>query len=397
MKLRPDWLDLAQAQELVRAFASDGAEMRFVGGAVRDALLGIKGDDIDAATPLLPQEVLELLEQAGIRAIPTGIAHGTVTAVISGRHFEITTLRRDIACDGRHADVDFTDNWRGDAARRDFTMNALYLSPAGEIFDYFGGIEDARSGIVRFIGDARARITEDRLRILRFFRFFAYYGKTAVDEMAYSACKELAPCMKTLSGERIQQEMLKLLAAPAPCATILLMRSAGVLAQVFPFGINFSGNMEMINSLGSANLRLAFLLLHSEIAPLDAVEATAKRWRLSGDMKKLLLLYISRVGDISGNHAIARQKHLIRKLGAEDFTSLVALKAALEPQENYKPMLDLASNWQPPLMPVNGGDLIEAGLAQGKDLGEQLRRLEKIWEESDYKLTREELLKELKG
>ena len=170
--------------------------------------------DVDAATTLLPQATMALLEKAGIRAIPTGIAHGTVTAVIDGKHIEITTLRRDVATDGRHAEVAFTDDWEEDASRRDFTLNALYLSPSGELFDYFGGQADAKAGHVRFIGDPAARIAEDYLRILRFFRFHAHYGKSAPDAIALKACAHAAGHIESLSGERIQHELLKLLAAP---------------------------------------------------------------------------------------------------------------------------------------------------------------------------------------
>ena len=178
---RAAWLHWPQTKRLVAAFAPYPQTLRFVGGAVRDSLLGREVKDVDAATTLLPEAVMALLEKAKIAAIPTGIDHGTVTAVIDGKHFEITTLRKDLACDGRHADVAFTDNWRDDAQRRDFTMNAMYLSPEGELFDYFDGETDARAGKVRFIGDAGARIAEDYLRILRFFRFFAHYGVGAPD------------------------------------------------------------------------------------------------------------------------------------------------------------------------------------------------------------------------
>ena len=202
--MSPAWLEWPETQSLVRAFAAKNTELRFVGGAVRDALAGRATSDVDVATPALPEAVMELLAAANIQAIPTGIKHGTVTAVLDKKHFEITTLRKDVSTDGRHAEVAYTDDWKADAARRDFTMNALYLSPAGELFDYFEGEKDAMAGRVRFIGGADARIKEDYLRILRFFRFYAWMGKGEADADALAACAANAPKIATLSGERIR-------------------------------------------------------------------------------------------------------------------------------------------------------------------------------------------------
>jgi poly(A) polymerase len=182
------WRHWPETQKLVTAFSSYPHAVRFVGGAVRDTLLDRLVQDIDVATTLLPEATMSVLQQAGIHVVPTGIQHGTVTAVIDGRHFEITTLRKDVACDGRHAEVAFTDNWQEDASRRDFTMNAMYMSTEGELFDYFSGQEDAKAGRVRFIGDANTRISEDYLRILRFFRFYAHYGREAPNYEALVAC-----------------------------------------------------------------------------------------------------------------------------------------------------------------------------------------------------------------
>jgi|CXWL01.1.fsa_nt_gi poly(A) polymerase len=419
MKLNPDWLAWKQTQKLIKAFADAGksAELRFVGGAVRDSLLGINVSDVDAATTLTPQAVMELLQQADIRAIPTGIKHGTITAAIDGKNFEITTLRRDTACDGRHAEVEFTDNWQEDAARRDFAMNALYLSADGELFDYFFGADDARAGRVRFIGDARQRITEDYLRILRFFRFFAYYGKNDADKTALAACSEFAEKIESLSGERIQHEMLKLLAAPAPFSTLALMQNAGVLKQIFGFDICLrhpelvEGSLQnkvkisriaRNDKIFSSRPRnkcgvtmLAFLLLNAEIPPVDALNILADRWRLSNDLKRYLLTIATHINDISANIPTSRQKQLIRKLGAEIFSDIILLKQELQPRENYSEMLALAENWQIPIMPVSGKDLIELGIPEGKILGEKLHKLEKIWEESDYKFGKEDLYKHI--
>ncbi len=392
MKLQPDWLFWPQTQKLVKAFADSGKndELRFVGGAVRDSLLGIKAEDVDVASTLPPQLIKTLLEKTGIRVIPTGIKHGTVTALIEGKNFEITTLRRDIFCDGRHAEVTWSTDWKEDAARRDFTINALYLAADGELYDYFSGVEDAQAGNVRFIGDARMRIKEDYLRILRFFRFYAYYGKGEINKEGMVACTELSSQIAILSGERIQNEMLKLLAAPAIFKTIELMQKAGVLEQVCGFKAVLR-NPNFI--VGNGIINLALLLISAEIVPERALSIIADRWRLSGELRKFLSMLIIYNPKISSASSIAQQKSLLRKLGAGNFAALVQLKQALEPEENYNAMLELVQNWQIPEMPVNGADLLKLGFKQGQELGKKLQELEKIWEESDYKLSKAELIK----
>ncbi|MBS3928832.1 MAG: CCA tRNA nucleotidyltransferase, partial [Sphingomonadales bacterium] len=223
-------------EDLARLIAALGARnARYVGGAVRDTLLGEPVKDIDLATLLEPREVMRRLKAQGIQAIPTGIEHGTVTAVLPGGNVEITTLRRDVATDGRRATVAFATEWQDDAARRDFTINALYADPAsGEVFDYFGGLDDLAARRVRFIGDAGQRIREDHLRILRYFRFQARFGGQAADTESESACKALAATLKGLSRERVGMEMMNLLALPDPAPTVARMAALGVLAVVLP-------------------------------------------------------------------------------------------------------------------------------------------------------------------
>jgi poly(A) polymerase len=228
------WMAQAQTQAVIQALMAGGQPARFVGGCVRDALLGLPVKDIDIATPEPPERVTELIEQADLRAIPTGIDHGTITAICDGIPFEITTLRRDVETFGRHARVSYTTDWQEDAARRDLTLNALYCDPDGTVFDPVGGLADLKAGRIRFVGDARARIEEDVLRLLRFFRFYAYYGVGTADPEAIAACREMAPQIETLSVERVWKEMSRLLLAPDPAAAFDLMMTNGVLSHLLP-------------------------------------------------------------------------------------------------------------------------------------------------------------------
>jgi poly(A) polymerase len=396
MRLLPEWLVWAETKRLIAAFGSETDKFRFVGGAVRDYLLEIKSKDVDLATSLSPEQVMAMLQKSDIRVIPTGLKHGTVTAVIGDKSFEITTLRRDTHCDGRHAEIEFTNDWREDAKRRDFTMNALYLTTEGQLFDYFNGAEDIKNGHVRFIGNARVRIAEDYLRILRFFRFFAYFGKGEPDESALTACSELSANIDSLSGERIQAEMLKLLAADDPSIALKLMRSHRILDHI----CGFSCKRIFTHGAGinDINVRLALLIMRADINATDALKILVERWKLPNNLRQTILALITHIPDISPAIDVNRQKQLIRRLGAETFSAVVHLKALMESVKDkdyisYNAMLKLAASWHPPVMPVTGNDLISAGIAPGQKLGAQLYKLEKIWEESNYKLSKEELLK----
>src|SRR5215469_4923726 len=227
------WMIAPETRKLMAALS----EGRFVGGAVRNALSGWPAGDIDIAVPMPPEETLRRLEVAAIKAVPTGIEHGTITAIVNGHPFEVTSLRRDVETDGRHAVVTFTDDWEEDAARRDFTMNALYASGDGEIFDYHGGVEDLIAGRVRFVGDAATRIKEDYLRILRLFRFHAWYGKGDMDLEALRAAADAKAGLAKLSGERIAKEMLRLLECQNPAPALRLMAASGVLSELLPYAL----------------------------------------------------------------------------------------------------------------------------------------------------------------
>lgn len=249
-----DWIADARTQAIVRALTAGGAEVRFVGGCVRDALLHKPIKDIDIATQETPDVVVRRLEDAGLKAVPTGIRHGTVTAVADGLTIEVTTLRRDVKTDGRHAEVAFTTDFREDAARRDFTMNALSATPDGAVYDYFDGLSDLAERVVRFVGRPQERIQEDYLRILRFFRFHAHYGKGEAEPEALRACRANVDGLRRLSGERVRDELLKILAAPTPALALVEMRGAAVLEHILPEAVHFD-TLRVLAWLETAGLR----------------------------------------------------------------------------------------------------------------------------------------------
>jgi poly(A) polymerase len=388
------WLHWPQTQQLIAAFAPYPDALRFVGGAVRDTLLGREVHDVDCATALLPDTVMELLKNAGIHAIPTGIVHGTVTAVIDGKHFEITTLRNDVACDGRHAKVEFTDDWKADAARRDFTMNALYLTPVGEVFDYVAGASDAKAGRVVFIGDARLRIAEDYLRILRFFRFHAHYGKGAPDPSAVTACAHAANHLSSLSGERIAHELLRLLMAD---------NAHEVIQHIAIFSCALGIQIEMIEVLRTLErqskhisplVKLAAILLSADDA-MDACEAVCVRLKLSNAQVKYLRHMLIEQRSLHADVTLAQQKSLLRRVGAEVYQAAVLLAAARLDNAYMLTMRDLAEQWNPPVFPITGNDLLALGITPEKSLGALLEKLEQQWELSDYTLTKAALLQKI--
>jgi poly(A) polymerase len=386
------WLHAPATQQLLAAFASADTELRFVGGCVRDAVMGRAVKDIDAATPALPERTMELLKAAGIKVIPTGLRHGTITAVIEHKPYEITTLRTDSECDGRHAQVTFTDDWQEDAARRDFTMNALYCDARGEITDFFSGINDANTGRIRFIGDASARIQEDALRILRFFRFFATHGIAPADEAALAACRYHVGMIDGLSGERIQHEMFRLLTAPDPSQALELMHETvlPVILQFTPSSRGVTAGSQTMHDDMAAIIRLA-VMVRSADNPTQAVETLTHRWKLSNrDKHQLRLLVTAEPLALPANEVMI--SGWLRRYG-RDMTQALLLRDHLEAGHLLSPELAQAVSSLPiPEFPVDGADLLAAGIPQGPQLGEALKRLEAHWVASRYRLNKQALI-----
>jgi poly(A) polymerase len=382
------WLRARSSRRVLAALEADGREARFVGGCVRDGLLGRQpGPEIDLATPERPEQVIRLLERAGLPAIPTGLTHGTVSTIANGRHFEITTLRRDVACDGRHAEVEFTDDFTADAARRDFTINAMSCDRAGRLYDYFGGREDLAAGRVRFVGDAAARIAEDYLRILRFFRFFAHYGRPPADPAALAACSAAAPELRRLSGERIQTEMTKLLSAADPLPALRLMVDTGVLGHVIPGPVSLERLARLldVDPDRDAMVRLGALLRLPAPDP-DAAEQVIERWRLSNrDAERLLATTREPLPDpLASPTRRARDLH---HFGAERYADLVRIAAADaegDPRAALADALAAAGSWEPKRLPVGGDDILALGVPAGPRVGTILKALEAWWIEREF-------------
>ncbi|MBL0319992.1 MAG: CCA tRNA nucleotidyltransferase [Alphaproteobacteria bacterium] len=373
---------------------------RFVGGCVRDALFGLPRDDIDIATPHPPDDVLKILTQHSVKVIPTGLKHGTVTAVIDNHPVEITTLRQDVSCDGRHADVVFTQDWALDALRRDFTINSLSADWDGKIYDYTKGYEDLFTHTIRFVGNAKDRCMEDYLRILRYFRFYARYGTLSnVDNEAIEACELLAPQLKKLSAERIHTEMLKIIAAPSPMGSLHLMQQHHVLEQILPFSIELSSLERLISfpypEASHPVLRLACLL--STIPNHEAetlVQYLSQHWKISNQERQILHTYLCQTNQrdalIFSDDQSA--KKLIRKLGKHDYIGLLLLHhCSHDSIHDLHRLYTMAQEWAIPEFPVRGSDLMALGF-HGRQIGVGLKHAESWWEEHHFLPTKQEIL-----
>lgn len=401
------WLREPELQTLLNCLSLNGEEARVVGGAVRDQLLGRVVNDIDVATTCLPDEIISRTKKAGFKPVPTGYEFGTITVVGSNKVYEVTTLRTDVEADGRHSKVIFGRDWKADAQRRDFTINAIYVDAAGEIYDDVHGLADIETQTLRFIGVAEERIGEDYLRILRFFRFFASVGKGRPDAEGLKACARLKNGILQLSGERVWAEMKKLLSAPDPSRSILWMRQTGVLNIVLPetekWGIDaLRPLVETENALGWEHDPI--LRLESILPPdRSRLIVMSDRLRFSKAEKRRLSEWAD-VGALSYDCADSQLKKIIYYHGKQaviDQLSLLFSHArahaisddnALVKAGHFSRLRNLAKNFQIPVFPVTGKDLLPLGIEEGPAMGLQLKALEKMWVESIFRLNKDELL-----
>jgi poly(A) polymerase len=369
------WRAQADLIRLTSALGDADGLVRFVGGAVRDTLLGLPVSDLDLATSSHPEDVARRVRAAGFKAVPTGIAHGTITAVLPTGPVEITTLRRDVDTDGRRATVAFTDDWREDAARRDFTINALSADPVdGTVHDYFGGIDDIRVGLVRFIGNPLDRIAEDHLRILRFFRFHARFGRGAPDAAGLAACAARANDLMALSRERIAQELLKLLAVADPAPTIALMIRYAILTPVLP-EIDGEGvvRLQRLITRESDHDRQALRRLAALLPPDPALaDLVGARLKLSNAQRKRLV----RAAE-PADPGPARP--LAYRIGLESARDQLLLRSA-DPEAGIAAL----AGWTPPRLPIGGGELVKLGLTAGPQVAATLQAIERMWVEEGF-------------
>lgn len=369
------WRRKRGMNRLLEALGADEGLTRYVGGAVRDDLLDLPVNDVDLATRLEPHEVVKRLEAARIKAVPTGIDHGTVTAVSEGHAYEVTTLRRDVSTDGRRATVAFTSDWQEDAARRDFTINALSADPStGEVSDYFGGLDDLADRHVRFIGDPLTRIAEDHLRILRYFRFHARFGAGEPDPAALDACTARANDLMALSRERIADELLKLLALTDPAETLRIMVSREILKPVLP-EITFRGVdrlAQLIRAERDAGISPEALRRLAALLPADPAiaQAVGARLKLSNKARK-------RLACAAGPALHSSPEVLAYRLGTECAEDRLLL--AGHPDEARR-----IGTSQPPRLPIGGGALISRGLPEGPVVARTLRTIEERWIEAGF-------------
>lgn len=401
---KADWLNGPDLQKLLTILSADGEQARVAGGAVRNALLGEPVADIDIATTALPEETMRRAQAAGFKAIPTGIEHGTVTVVAHGKGYEVTTLRADIESDGRRAKVSFGRDWQADAERRDFTINALYAEADGTVVDVVGGVADLEARRLRFIGDAETRIREDYLRILRFFRFFAWFGVGRPDAEGLKACARLKEGLERLSAERVWSELKKLLSAPDPSRALLWMRQASVLTSILPESEKWG--IDAIHGLVGAEAALgwspdAMLRLEAIVPPDPArMKALGERLKLSTDETQRLQRWAMTpaVEAKSTETALAKILYLgdwqgvldrLRLSLAGARTRAAESDAAMMGAGGYSRLLTYAAAWQKPVFPVKAADI---DIGAGPKLGKALKALEKEWVESGFALDRGALI-----
>ena len=401
------WMSAAPVQAVFNALGAPATGVRFVGGCVRDAILSRPIKDIDIATPDEPDVVTEKLAQAGLKAVPTGLAHGTVTAVAGRQPFEITTLRKDTACDGRHAAVEFTTDWVEDASRRDFTFNALSLRQDGELFDPFGGVDDAKAGRVQFVGDPRDRIQEDYLRILRYFRFVALYGAGEPDSAILSACNAMRHGLAALSTERVRNEFTKLLNAPDPVVATVAMGNTGVLGELFPE----TAAIESLRTLMTVERRFDVACgdrawRRRWVALFDQESGSvARRMKLSGkDTKSIEALNAAALAAANAFEPIPCNRFLHEFANATDpdcpAVGAVLIASAREGGDRtsgWSDLMERARGWTVRRFPLGGADVQRLGVEDGPRIGTLLREVEQEWVDGGFVSTPSDLRARLKS
>ncbi|MGL9733115.1 MAG: CCA tRNA nucleotidyltransferase [Wolbachia sp.] len=373
---------------IIDAIEKFGGEARLVGGCVRDSILQRDIHDIDLAINLLPNQAIEALKLCNIKTIPTGLKHGTITAILNQRSFEITTLRYDTQCDGRHAKVEFTNNWQTDASRRDFTFNALYADKYGYIYDYFGGSQDLKARRLNFIGNAEDRIKEDYLRILRVFRFHAKICVGNLSDEILDICKKHSYMIQNLSGERVRDEMFKLLECDDPISTLKSMQKSDILQKIIPKEVKCEILSSKLLFCTDAIIKLA-LLLRTIKNKQTIGEYISKFLRLSNKQRKKLLFLL--FNDIKTELSRKEQKKYISLFGRELYCDLIKV-CGVESGINVDEYISFAKMFDIPKFPLSGDDLINIGYQSGKSLGRSLKLLKQHWEDNYYSLTKEELL-----
>jgi poly(A) polymerase len=401
MRLAPQpWMSSAQRVMDALERARPGCA-RFVGGCVRNALLAEPVADVDIATQLTPDKVEQVMLAAGIAVHPTGIEHGTLTVVADHHPFEVTTLRRDVETDGRRAVVAFTEDWAEDAQRRDFRMNALYAALDGAVFDPTGGgLDDIQFRRIVFVGDPEIRLREDYLRILRFFRFYAWYGHGAPDAAGLEACSQLKEGLSGISVERVWMETKKLLAAPDPVPSIEAMEAGGVLRQLFPQSKGLALLRQLVDLERSAAVKpdpmLRFLALFWKDA--KAVVAASGALKMSNEESLRLKWTVQNDAPIRAGMTPADIRGALYKSGVPVFRDRVLLQWAQDmgASAGWRELYDSVAVWRRPVFQIAGEDLIERGIPEGPPVGAGLRKLETAWIESDFTLTRDELLGQIK-
>lgn len=406
-----DWFNEPRLKRVMDLLNADGGEGRVAGGAVRNALMGMPISDVDIATTLLPNDVVARAKEAGIKAVPTGIEHGTVTLVVDGRGFEVTTLRRDVETNGRHAEVAFGTDWVEDARRRDLTMNALYADKDGAVIDLVDGIADVETRTIRFIGEAEDRIREDYLRILRFFRFFAHYGSGRPDASALKAIARTKAGMAQLSAERVWQELKKLLAADDPGRALLWMRTTGVLTLVLPesekWGID---EVPAVVETGRVfGWKPDPLLRLAAMVPPDTERLAKMAERLKMSKAEAAFFdHWTRAPEIKDDLAGTALDRMLYRYGADGILTRLRIRLAItrskalgdiqmaETVARLSELLKRAENWKQPEFPLKGSDIIALGVAPGPQIGEILGQIENGWVERNFADGREKLLDQAK-